>query len=115
MFADRVRGLPGHVPPMTDRETELEALVERARQHDAVADAFLAKSFTDRLVVVDLEADESLPRELVTLFASHDCHGASDVYDWSQGDSSTGEYGEATRYQFVDQRTRGEHRSYVVD
>ncbi|MFA1611839.1 hypothetical protein [Halobellus rubicundus] len=100
---------------MTDREAELERLVERARQHEAVADAFLAKSFTDRLVVVDLEAGESLPRELVTLFTSHDCYGADEVYDWDGEDSSAGEFGDATRYQFVDQRTRGEHRSYVAE
>jgi hypothetical protein len=100
---------------MTDREAELERLVERARRHDAVEDAFLAKSFTDRLVVVDLDAGESLPRELVTLFAAHDCHGADEVYGWSSDDASAGEHGDVTRHQFVDHRTRGEHQSSVVE
>ena len=101
----------------TDRESELWRLAERARAHESVADAFVAKSFTDLLVVVDLEADrERVPPELLSLFESHGCEGANNVYDRDAEDgSSAGGFDGATRHQFVDSETRGEHQSYVVD
>ena len=102
---------------MTDREAELRDLAARAREHDAVADAFIAKSFTDRLLVVDLAPSEgAVPPELITLFEDHGCYGANEVYDRESDDrSSAGAFGGATRHQFVDSETRGEHQSYVVD
>ena len=101
----------------TDRETELRSLAERARADESVADAFVAKSFTDLLVVVDLETDtERVPPELISLLESHGCEGANTVYDRDAEDgSSAGAFDGATRHQFVDSETRGEHQSYVVD
>ncbi|QCC49241.1 hypothetical protein [Halobellus limi] len=100
-----------------EREATLRRLAARACDHDAVANAFVAKSFTDLLVVVDLEPDESgVPTETVDLLESHGCRGANEVYDRAAEDrSSVGESDGAARHQFVDTETRGEHRSYVVD
>lgn len=100
-----------------DREAELRELAAQARDHAAVADAFLAKSFTDRLLVVDLESGTAeVPRGLVSLFEAHGCYGANEVYDRDgDGGSSAGTFGGRERHQFVDTETRGDHRSYVVD
>jgi hypothetical protein len=100
-----------------DRETELRELAARARKFDAVEDAFLAKSFTDRLLVVDLNAaDRTVPDELVSLLEAYGCRGANEVYGRDgETRSSTGAFGGATRHQFVDTETRGEHQSYVVE
>lgn len=100
---------------MTDREAELEALASTLRDRDAVEDAWLAKSFTDRLLVVDLRA-ETLPEDLRSLLADHDLYGANEVYGLDDGRSSfMGGADGTARHQFVDVRTRGEHQSYVVD
>jgi hypothetical protein len=102
---------------MTDRDSGLRELAARAREYDAVADAFLAKSFTDQMIVLDLRADaDSVPEELIALLEANGCHGANEVYDRDAADgSSAGAVGGADRHQFVDTETRGDHRSYVVD
>jgi hypothetical protein len=48
---------------MTDQTAELRALADRLCERDAVEDAWLAKSFTDQLLVVNLSPDASLPTE----------------------------------------------------
>lgn len=100
-----------------DREAELQELAARARDHPRVVDAFLAKSFTDRLLAVDLESGTGeVPQTLVTLLEDHGCYGANEVYGRECDDSSgAGTFGGRERHQFVDTETRGEHRSYVVD
>jgi len=100
-----------------NREAELRDLAGQARDHAAVADAFLAKSFTDRLLVVDLKSGTSeVPQGLVTLFEAHGCYGANEVYDRDgDGGSGAGTFDGRERHQFVDTETRGDHRSYVVD
>jgi len=101
---------------MPDRETELRSLAASAADHPAVEDAWVAKSFTDRMVVVDVRAGADLPAEIEGRFAECDLRGANDVYDTGAGDDSfAGEAKGAARHQFVDTRTRGEHQSYVVD
>ena len=99
---------------MADRETELRTVAERLRTHDAVDDAFLAKSFTDQLLVVDVAGD-GLPEEVIDRLAAHDLHGVNEVYGDDGTRSFAGRVGEGTRHQFVDVRTRGDHQSYVVD
>lgn len=60
---------------MTDREAELRDLADRLRRRDAVADAWLAKSFTDRLPVVDVRTDATLPADLRRDLADRDLRG----------------------------------------
>jgi hypothetical protein len=83
---------------------------------DAQLQLHLAESFTDRLLVVDLRQGD-LPVEVRDLLADHDLRGADAVYGRDDDDdrSSVGEVSDATGHQFVDVRTRGEHRSDVVE
>ena len=101
---------------MADRDAELEAVVDRLHAHETVEDAWIAKSFTDRLVVVDLGSTETFPDDLRETLADHDLYGSNEVYGIDGDDgSSAGHVGRGDRHQFVDVRTRGEHQSYVVD
>jgi len=101
---------------MTDREDELRELTAQLREYDVVSDAFLAKSFTDRLVVVDLQDTETVPPRIEDLLGEHGLRGANEVYADSDTDVSfAGAVGTATRHQFVDVRTRGDHQSYTVE
>jgi hypothetical protein len=112
---------------MDDREATLRRLSRDLQAHDAVADAFLAKSFTDRLLIVDVadgaapaadRSDGEVPRTVRERLVAHDCLPAAAVFEddaAADGLSFQGTVGEATRHHFVDVRSRGEHRSYVVE
>ena len=101
---------------MTERENELRCLASELREHDVVTDAFLAKSFTDHLLIVDIQCGESIPRDIVESLQDNDLVGANEVYGDSGADVSfAGSVGTATRHQFVDVLTRGDHQSYVVE
>lgn len=101
---------------MSDRATELRRLAADISEHDAVDDAFVAKSFTDQLVVIDCKAGKELPNAIIERLRDHGLDGANDVYATTDGEgSSAGAVGNATRHQFVDTETRGDHQSYVVD
>lgn len=97
-----------------DRRDRLEALAQDICTHDAVADAWLAKSFTDRLFVVDLEPEADMPAAIHERLAAHDLYGANEVYDVDEG-SFAGVVAGVNRHQFVDVRTRGDHQSYVLE
>lgn len=99
---------------MSDREAELRQLLAEIRDHEAVDDAFLAKSFTDRLVIIDVSDGGSVPADVADRLAEHELRGAADVYGDDEG-SAFGGGGNATRHHFVDVQTRGSHHSYVVD
>lgn len=101
---------------MTDRTAELRTLAEEIRDHAEVADAWLAKSFTDQLFVIDVAADESLPEAVEATLTAHGLRGANEVYGTDGPDTSfMGGVGEGTRHQFVDVQTRGDHQSYVLE
>ncbi|MFB6165908.1 MAG: hypothetical protein ABEJ31_12180 [Haloarculaceae archaeon] len=101
---------------MADRETELSTFVARLREREAVADAWLAKSFTDRLLVVDLEPGAALADDLASELAERGFRGANEVYETGGPDRSfAGAVGDCTRHQFVDVETRGQHQSYVLE
>jgi hypothetical protein len=109
----------GRVMTMTtDRGAELRALAAEVADEPAVADAWLAKSFTDRVLVVTVEPGATLPDAVRERLAAHDLRGANEVYD--SGDADPSAMGAAStdggeRHRFVDTRTRGEYQSYVVD
>lgn len=100
---------------MGDRTTELRQLTTELRTHDDVDDAFLAKSFTDRLVIVDVRGESGVPSDVVDRLEVHGLRGADEVYGDDVHGSFAGAVGDATRHHFVDVQTRGAHQSYVVD
>jgi hypothetical protein len=101
---------------MSDRGTELRQLAVELQEYEAVEDAFVAKSFTDRLLIVDVGEGDGVPGAVTDRLAAHDLYGADGVYgDDDEHRSFVGSVGDATRHHFVDVRTRGSHQSYVVD
>ncbi|TQQ80090.1 hypothetical protein [Halonotius roseus] len=101
---------------MADRATELRRLAADISDHDAIDDAFVAKSFTDQLVVVDCKTGKELPDAITERLRDRGLDGANDVYATTDDEgSAAGAVGDATRHQFVDTETRGDHQSYVVD
>jgi|GEM_PF-804844 len=98
---------------MSDREAELRQLVAELREHEAIDDAFLAKSFTDRLVIVDVVDGDEMPATVVDRLADHDVRERDETD--GVGGSFPSDVGDATRHHFVDVQTRGAHQSYVVD
>jgi hypothetical protein len=80
-----------------------------------VVDAFVAKSFTDRLVIVDTRSG-TVPEAVRERLATHECYGSETVYsDDEDGPAFAGDVCDATRHHFVDVETRGAHQSSVVE
>ncbi|MXR51430.1 hypothetical protein GRX03_07415 [Halovenus sp. WSH3] len=101
---------------MSDRRDALQEVADQLVEYDGIRDAFLAKSFTDRLLIVDVERDRELPDPALALLDEHDLRGIEEVYgEDSERRSVVGDVGDATRHHFVDVQTRGDHQSYVVD
>lgn len=101
---------------MTDREQELRQLSDDLQKHDAIVDAWTAKSFTDRLFVVEVETGTELPADVHEKVLDHGLRGYNEVHDVSAADDAfAGELDRGDRYQFVDVRTRGQLQSYVVE
>jgi hypothetical protein len=101
---------------MTDTQADLETLVERCQRREGVLDAWLAKSFTDLLVVVEVPDDASVPEEVLDDLSAHGLVGYNEVHEVSATDAaSAGDLPDRERYRFVDLDSRGTQQSYVVD
>lgn len=101
---------------MANRETELRDLSTALCELEVVEDAWLANSFTDRLLIVDLQPGASLPSEARDLLSEHHLIGFNEVYNVDNNDDSlVGSTTGINRHQFVDIQTRGKHQSYVID
>lgn len=101
---------------MSDRKTELRRLAAEISENEVIDNAFLAKSFTDRLLVVDVRKGKSVPDDVVETLLDHELRGAESVYgDDEESRSFAGTVGDGSRHHFVDVRTRGDHRSYVIE
>ncbi|QIO23462.1 hypothetical protein [Haloarcula sp. JP-L23] len=102
---------------MSDRDETARSLAADIAARPDVADAWTAKSFTDRLLVVELPAECDLPESTVETLRDRGFVGAEEVYDVDGADDAAfaGRLTDARRYRFVDVESRGEHRSYVVE
>jgi hypothetical protein len=113
---------------MTDRRAQLEALAAEIADHAAVADAFVAKHFSDQLVIVDVAAaatgsgetagseEGTVPADVVERLEAAEVRPAEHVYgDEEAAGSPVGPIEAGTRHHFVDVRTRGTHRTEVVE
>lgn len=100
---------------MDERKAKLDELVADICEHEAIADAFLAKSFTDRLVIIDVGECDEVPESVVERLAENGLHAAEGVYGDDEDSSFAGSLGDGARHHFVDVQTRGSHQSYVVE
>jgi len=101
---------------VTDRTDVLRSLVADLELRDDISDAWTAKSFTDRLFVVEVAPDAELPVEVRRTLHEHDLREANEVYGVDAPDADfAGELADGRRYRFVDVRERGELQSYVVE
>lgn len=101
---------------MSGQDSELDVLVAELQESGVIEDAFLAKSFTDQLLVVDVQGHQSLSEEITDRLIECGFHPADRVYAGEEASSSfLGDVGDAKRHHFVDVRTRGTHQSYVVE
>jgi len=99
---------------MSDRETELQLLTAELQDREAIDDVFIAKSFTDRLIIVDIISSCEFPADVADCLLEHGFRSANQVYG-DEGGSFAGTVGDVTRHHFVDVETRGTHQSYVVE
>lgn len=101
---------------MSDRREELKALAEELAERGDVQDAWLAKSFTDRLFIVEVPPEAELPAAVKSTLSDAGLRGADEVYDADGPDAGyAGHLEESHRYRYVDCETRGDLQSYVVD
>ncbi|WP_459192161.1 hypothetical protein [Halosimplex sp. J119] len=102
---------------MGERAAELSALADRLPEREGVRDAWTAKSFTDRLFVVEIPEAGSLSEDLRWTLHEHDLREANEVYevDGVEDADYAGDLSDGRRYRFVDVQSRGEMQSYVVE
>ena len=81
----------------------MRRLAAELRDHTAIDEAFLATSFGDHLVIVDVSDGEHVPSDVSELLADHGLHGARTRGDDSDDtNSSVGRVGNGTRHHFLD-------------
>ncbi|WP_415381377.1 hypothetical protein [Halosimplex sp. TS25] len=102
---------------MDGRAAELSALADRLCEREGVRDAWTAKSFTDRLFIVEVPEAGSLPDGVRASLHDSDLREANEVYGvGGVADADyAGDLSDGRRYRFVDVRSRGEMQSYVVE
>ncbi|WP_436911902.1 hypothetical protein [Halosimplex marinum] len=102
---------------MSDRAAALSALAERVADREGVVDAWTAKSFTDRLFVVEVPPERRLPEAVRETLHDHDLREADEVYEVEGAADAdfAGDLADGRRYRFVDVQTRGDLQSYVVE
>ncbi|WP_123533484.1 hypothetical protein [Halosimplex salinum] len=102
---------------MSDRAGDLRTLADRLTDREGVTDAWTAKSFSDRLFVVEVPPESTLSGDVRDRLHDHGLREADEVYDIEGADDAdfAGELTDGRRYRFVDVRSRGELQSYVVE
>ena len=101
---------------MSDRERELRTLAAEIADTDGVIDAWTAKSFTDRLFVVEVEPGAELPASVRKALTDKGLKGTNRAFGiGGTDDAYVGEAGRGERYRFLDTTDRGGLQSYVVE
>jgi hypothetical protein len=114
MFGTGLRGCAFLSAGMSERRTHLQRLATRVANRSDIADAYTAKSFTDRLFVLEIEGGEGVPDEVVELLCAHDLLPAGEVYGDSDRQKPFAGPDDREQYRFVDTQSRGSLQSYVV-
>ncbi len=101
---------------MNDRERELRALADRLTERESVVDAWTAKSFTDRLFVLEMATGVDVAADVEAVLADHGLCGYNEVHDIGVEEAAfAGHLDRGDRYQYVDIHERGELQSYVIE
>jgi hypothetical protein len=89
-----------------DRVTELKRLAGRLEDDGAVEAAWLAKSFQDRVVFVEVPAGDPLPEAVRDRLREAGLRGVNDAYGLADDAGFAGDVGDRTQHRFVDVRDR---------
>lgn len=101
---------------MTERREELRALADKLTQRPGIVDAYTAKSFTDRLFVIEVPEGETVPQEVADVLAEHSVYPTAEVYgEDSPPEAPFAGSEDHDQFRYVDAESRGELQSYVVD
>lgn len=101
---------------MDDHDHELRTLASRCAQRECVLDAWVAKSFTDLLLVLEVAEGDTLSADIREWLAEQDLVGYNELHDVAAADpASAGELPDRDRYRFVSLDSRGRQQSYVVE
>ena len=86
-----------------DRRETLEALAETLADRETVAGAWVANSFENRLLFVEVAPGERLPADVRKRIEAHGLRGANDAYGIEGGeDSFMGSVGNGDQHCFLD-------------
>jgi len=86
-----------------DRRETLEALAETLADREAVTRAWVANSFENRLLFVEVAREEGLPTDVRERIEAHGLRGANDAYGIEGGeDSFMGAVGDGDQHCFLD-------------
>lgn len=85
------------------RRDELEALADRVAAIDGVERSWVAKSFQDTLLFVEVPSERALPDAVVELLDERGLTGANEAYGIdATGASDAGNLGDYEQHRFVD-------------
>ncbi|MFB6105535.1 MAG: hypothetical protein ABEJ70_01050 [Halobacteriaceae archaeon] len=96
------------------RRDTLERVAADVEAHEAVVDAWVAKSFTDRVLFVEVPAGDPVPSGVVDTLNDHGLEGVNHAYgiDGTADEESSfaGEHGGLVQHRFLDVVSRGRAR-----
>lgn len=96
------------------RRDTLERVAADVAAHEAVVDAWVAKSFTDRVLFVEMPAGDPVPPAVVGTLRDHGLEGVNDAYGIDgtadAERSFAGEHGGLAQHRFLDVTSRGRAR-----
>jgi len=86
------------------RRDELEAIADRVAAIDGVERSWVAKSFRDTLLFVEVPSERALPDAAAELLEDRGLTGANEAYgiDGSGDASDAGNVGDYEQHRFVD-------------
>lgn len=85
------------------RRDELEALADRVAAIDGVERSWVAKSFQDTLLFVEVPSERALPDAAAELLENRGLTGANEAYGIdATGASDAGNVGDYEQHRFVD-------------
>lgn len=85
-----------------DRVTELERFAASLEAHEGVVSAWLAKSFEDRVLFLEVPSGEPVPDDVRERIREAGLAGMNEVYGLDGEAAFAGNVGNREQYRFVD-------------